>query len=334
MKKPTWTDRSECRKLARIVRAQHPIVVYDLETTGLDKEKDRAVQICAVKLNNRAGRYQITDTLNTYVNPGIPIPQEASAVNHITNEMLQKAPTEAELAPKLEKFFGETSQTAYAGYNSSNFDCFFVHDLCKRVLGKDTFPVKDKDGMTSDNMVDVLVMAKELLDRTDIKDALSAKVENEAELKAHTMQLGFVSRFLGVQPKGDLHNALTDTMVTGGVMWNLLQRHLSDEQAQLTDYRMPSIVLDRFWYSEYRWNQKYIMMRVHINLKDNNSSLKYKIHYDIYNHRYVDDGIIIDDSRTDVRKNTSVFEIGNIAAFNRMLKARYGDSLDGMKKGD
>ena len=62
--------------------------VVDVETTGFNYRKDRIIQFGAVKVRN----HQIVDTLNFLANPGIPIPDEASKVNGITNEMVEGMP--------------------------------------------------------------------------------------------------------------------------------------------------------------------------------------------------------------------------------------------------
>jgi len=63
-------------------------LVIDFETTGLDPEKERAVEVA----------YQILDgtivrTNSTLLNPGIPIPPEASAIHHIIDADVVNAPT-------------------------------------------------------------------------------------------------------------------------------------------------------------------------------------------------------------------------------------------------
>jgi len=68
------------------------MIVFDLETTGTDTQKDRIVQIC-VKDGDK-----ITTRL---INPEMPIPQEASDVHGITDEMVKDAPTFRQIAKSL-----------------------------------------------------------------------------------------------------------------------------------------------------------------------------------------------------------------------------------------
>lgn len=68
------------------------MIVFDLETTGVDTQKDRIVQIC-VKDGDK-----ITTRL---VNPEMPIPKEASDVHGITDDMVKDAPTFRQIAKSL-----------------------------------------------------------------------------------------------------------------------------------------------------------------------------------------------------------------------------------------
>jgi DNA polymerase-3 subunit epsilon len=65
--------------------AKRPIAVFDLETTGLNLVTSRIVTACALKLDP-AGEV-IGDSVEWLANPGVPIPQEASAVHGVTDEI-------------------------------------------------------------------------------------------------------------------------------------------------------------------------------------------------------------------------------------------------------
>lgn len=66
--------------------------VIDIETTGLDPEKDRVVEIAARALDLTNGHSYAFEDLQTLVNPGIPIPPENSAVHHIIDDDVVEAP--------------------------------------------------------------------------------------------------------------------------------------------------------------------------------------------------------------------------------------------------
>lgn len=92
-----------------------PIAVFDLETTGVNVATDRIVEISIIKINPD-GKEQI---LSQRINPGIPIPEEASKIHGITDDAVKDMPSFAEYAPKLVQFLGNCD---LAGYNSNKFD--------------------------------------------------------------------------------------------------------------------------------------------------------------------------------------------------------------------
>lgn len=91
------------------------MIFFDLETTGTDIVSDRIVQLAALKLSP-----DNSEELKTQlVNPGRPIPPEATAVHHITDEDVVGKPAFRDLAPSLCGYF---SGCDIAGFNSNRFD--------------------------------------------------------------------------------------------------------------------------------------------------------------------------------------------------------------------
>ncbi len=92
-----------------------PLVVFDLETTGLDLVRDRIIQLSYIKVcpDGRETRG------NEIVNPGKPIPQEVEALTGITNDDVKDKPSFKAIAPKLS---AEFSGCDFAGFNSNHFD--------------------------------------------------------------------------------------------------------------------------------------------------------------------------------------------------------------------
>ena len=71
-----------------------PVLVIDLETTGLDVRTDRVVSIGAVRaMGERVFRGELVDLV---VDPGRPIPRLATAIHGITDAMVAGAPRFAE----------------------------------------------------------------------------------------------------------------------------------------------------------------------------------------------------------------------------------------------
>ncbi len=102
---------------------KRPLAFFDLETTGTEIGRDRIVEIAVVKV---ATDGQITTlpaargSENRWlINPGVPIPLEASLIHGIYDTDVKDAPTFADVAPKLFKFLFDCD---LGGFNSNRFD--------------------------------------------------------------------------------------------------------------------------------------------------------------------------------------------------------------------
>jgi len=94
------------------------LVVFDLETTGLDMINDRIIQISYVKVRpgDKDGE-EVRKSL--FINPGRPIPAFVQQLTGISEEMVKDAPTFKQLAKQLaDEFTG----CDFAGFNSDRFD--------------------------------------------------------------------------------------------------------------------------------------------------------------------------------------------------------------------
>ncbi|MBF1387362.1 3'-5' exonuclease [Prevotella denticola] len=92
-----------------------PLVVFDLETTGLDLVNDRIIQISFIKVlpNGKEERE------NIFINPEKPIPTEVTQLTGISDKDVTDAPTFRQKAKELaDRFTG----CDFAGFNSNRFD--------------------------------------------------------------------------------------------------------------------------------------------------------------------------------------------------------------------
>ena len=110
---------------------KRPIVFFDLETTGVDTAKDRIVEISMVKV--MPDGEEIVKTRK--INPGIHIPEEATAIHGITDEDVKDCPTFAQIARSLEQFIAGCD---FGGFNSNRFDLpMLVEEFMRAGIGVD-----------------------------------------------------------------------------------------------------------------------------------------------------------------------------------------------------
>lgn len=92
-----------------------PLVIFDLETTGLDISKDRIIQISYIKVMPDGEEKRE----NIFVNPECKLPAVITEITSITDDMLADKPTFKQLASGLAKEFDGCD---FAGFNSNRFD--------------------------------------------------------------------------------------------------------------------------------------------------------------------------------------------------------------------
>lgn len=99
------------------LQLRRPIVFFDLETTGINILKDRIVEISLVKIMPGKENEPIVKTRR--INPEMHIPEEATAVHHITDEDVATEPTFRQVARSLADMMRGCD---IAGFNSNRFD--------------------------------------------------------------------------------------------------------------------------------------------------------------------------------------------------------------------
>ena len=119
-------------------------VVFDLETFGLNSHKNEIIEIGAIKLKGT----RIIDTFSSFVNPNKIIPKKISELTHITQDMVDNAPTIEDVLPKFLEF---TKDAVMVAHNSA-FDMGFIRREAKKYLGIDYKPA----------VIDTLQMARDL----------------------------------------------------------------------------------------------------------------------------------------------------------------------------
>lgn len=103
-------------------------VVIDVETTGLDAEQDRIIQLSAIRYNN----LRPVSVFDSLVNPKREIPKDASKINGIYYDNVKDAPELDEIANSFVEFVGNSP---IVGYNIP-FDLSFLFCSGINLIGK------------------------------------------------------------------------------------------------------------------------------------------------------------------------------------------------------
>ena len=181
-------------------------VAFDIECTGLSAERDRITEIGAVRIGPEGERARF----NTFVDPGMPIPDEVVRLTGITDAMVAGAPKEAEALRAFLDFCGDLPLVAH----NADFDVGFMAAAAAR-CGTPFEPV----------YLDTLVLAQTLM----------------PHMKNH--KLDSVSNALSL-PEFNHHRASDDALVCGRIYVKLREqlrergaRKLSDIERVLLEVR-------------------------------------------------------------------------------------------------
>lgn len=155
-------------------------VVFDIETTGLDKRKDRITEIGAVKIKDG----KVIDNFSALINPGMDIPEKITELTGITNEMVKNCPDQEEILPKFVEFIGDAVIVAH----NASFDTGFINNALRSL------------GVTIHNSVlDTLELSRRLF----------------PELKKH--KLNIVAAHLDIKLENH-HRAVDDAKCAGDIL--------------------------------------------------------------------------------------------------------------------
>lgn len=196
--------KEEVDKVMDLLVKGWQIIFYDVETTGLKSKTSKILSLSAIKYKYEDSLFKEIDRLNVFINPCLPIPEEASKVNGITNEKVKDEMDEWDTHEKIIRpFFGDNP--ILAGYNILNFDDKFMQLLWLRSCGVELKPEAE---------LDVLRMVQE---KMNLK---SATLENAAKELGADFGLSF-------------HTSIDDVIATERVAELLLPMYYdADEPAK------------------------------------------------------------------------------------------------------
>ncbi len=167
---------------------ERPLAFFDLETTGTRIGRDRIVQIGIVRLMPGGGK----ESFQTLVNPGMPIPAEATAIHGIGDLDVAFAPRLEDVA---EEVLGHLAGCDLSGFNVLKFDVPFLSEELHRV------------GFSWDTSRLRIVDVQRIYHKMERRDLSAA-----------------VRFFLGKEHEG-AHDALADVEATADVLLAQLERY-------------------------------------------------------------------------------------------------------------
>ena len=160
------------------LKLDRPLVVFDIESTGVVPQRDRIVEIAVLKIMPDGESRSTVRRLN----PQMPIPPGATAIHGITDADVAACPTFADIADKLHSYIEGCD---LAGYNIQGFDIPLLEIEFKRVgLDLDTASRKVIDAYTLFCKLypRTLTAAYKFFCGRDLEDAHSAGADTAATL--------------------------------------------------------------------------------------------------------------------------------------------------------
>ena len=164
---------------------KRPIVFFDLETTGVDTVNDRIVEVSMIKIMPSGEEVVRTRRIN----PQMHIPEQATAIHGITDEMVKDEPTFAQIAKSMAQFIEGCD---FGGFNSNRFDLpMLVEEFLRAGVDVDFKLCKFIDVQNIFHKMEqrTLVAAYKFYCDKDLQDAHSAEADTRATYEVLKAQL-------------------------------------------------------------------------------------------------------------------------------------------------
>lgn len=166
-----------------------PFYIFDTETTGLDPEKDKVIEVAFEKILGDQSVRQFT----TLLDPGIPIPPESSAIHHLVDEDVAGRPGMDKLLPKLQTYFADGVIVAHnASFDRSMMPGLQDHRwLCSYRMARHVWPDAPRHNVqTLRYWLGLKVDTGDLAPHRALADVLVTTVVFRAALAAYLAQGG------------------------------------------------------------------------------------------------------------------------------------------------
>lgn len=181
-------------------------VVIDIETTGLSCANSKIVEVGAIKFED----WTPVEKFQTLINPGKHIPNDATKVNNITDEMVANSPVFVEIIDSLDSFIGKSN---IVGHNLA-FDLKFLYHF-----GYDFTSCKRK-------YYDTLEIAQRTLKKPRMKwdkEWEEYTINDNFDYDVENYKLTTLCDYYEIIDDTFAHRALSDAFATGLLFMNLVK---------------------------------------------------------------------------------------------------------------
>ncbi|MCX8472484.1 MAG: 3'-5' exonuclease [Sediminibacterium sp.] len=166
-----------------------PLVIFDLETTGLNFSVDKIIEISMLKIEPNSVETKFT----SFINPLKPIPPHITEINNITDEMVKNAPSFKELSSTIINFIGTgDNKSSLGGYNVIHFDIPFLQEefLANKIeIDLHTYQVLDIQKIFFNKEPRNLAAAYKFYCQKEITDAHRAENDTQATYEVLLAQI-------------------------------------------------------------------------------------------------------------------------------------------------
>jgi len=166
-------------------------VVLDLETTGLDRQGDKIIEIAMIKFKDN----EVSFSTETLINPGIHIPESASRVNHIYDEDVKNAPKIEDVIEAVNEFIEDLPIVAH----NASFDVsFLAREMSNAGISRKL------------EYVDTISLCRKVLNlKSNSLDAVSKHLQLSRE---------------------ETHRAMSDSVATAEILQYCLNKQISEHE--------------------------------------------------------------------------------------------------------
>lgn len=169
-------------------------VFIDTETTGTKVESDRILQIGAIVMK----KGKIAKVYDQLVNPEMHIPEGATGVNGISDEMVSDAPKMKDIIKDFSQDIMSPNNGVIITWNGVKFDVPLINRITREIRGE--------EGITIGSKLDKVV------NETPMHNVLDIQILHQRlhPFVGSSKQLGKQYHWLFCRPMDDAHKALSD----------------------------------------------------------------------------------------------------------------------------